>query len=139
MFGHTTYEMMKSFWPTPEAAKIDPDMARVMNTSPKIVFSKTLRGVEEGPDWKNIRIRSAVHGCTCTIHSHESFETSLSHRLARQKIHQGIHGQIQLSFPCCLSSQAVTFLLQVLSHSNFINMSKLGDLLLHKSSTAELV
>jgi dihydrofolate reductase len=60
MFGHTTYEMMKSFWPTPEAAKIDPDMARVMNTSPKIVFSKTLRSVEEGPNWKNIRILDEI-------------------------------------------------------------------------------
>lgn len=60
MFGHTTYEMMKSFWPTPEAAKIDPDMAKVMNTSPKIVFSKTLRGVEEGPNWKNIRILNEI-------------------------------------------------------------------------------
>ncbi|MGH2397306.1 MAG: dihydrofolate reductase family protein [bacterium] len=56
MFGRTTYEMMKSFWPTPEALKSDPDMANVVNNSPKIVFSRTLRTVEEGPNWKSIRL-----------------------------------------------------------------------------------
>ncbi|MCZ7385262.1 MAG: dihydrofolate reductase family protein [Candidatus Methanoperedens sp.] len=56
IFGHTTYEMMKSYWPTPDAIKNDPGMARVMNNSTKIVFSKTLRNVEEGPNWKNIKL-----------------------------------------------------------------------------------
>jgi dihydrofolate reductase len=56
LFGHTTYEMMKSYWPTPEAIKNDPSMAEVMNNSPKIVFSKTLKKVEEGPHWKNIKL-----------------------------------------------------------------------------------
>ncbi|MCX9025464.1 MAG: dihydrofolate reductase family protein [Candidatus Methanoperedens sp.] len=56
IFGHTTYEMMKSYWPTPDAIRNDPGMARVVNNSPKIVFSKTLRNVEEGPNWKNIEL-----------------------------------------------------------------------------------
>ena len=56
IFGHTTYEMMKSYWPTPDAIKNDPDMARVVNNSPKIVFSKTLKYVEDKPNWKNIRL-----------------------------------------------------------------------------------
>lgn len=56
VFGRTTYEMMKSFWPTPDAIKMDPEMARVMNESPKIVFSRTLESVEEGPNWKNITL-----------------------------------------------------------------------------------
>jgi len=56
IFGHTTYKMMKSYWPTQDAIKNDPDMARVVNNSPKIVFSKTLRNVEEGPNWKNIKL-----------------------------------------------------------------------------------
>ncbi len=60
MFGHTTYEMMKSYWPTPDAIKNDPDMAKVVNISPKIVFSKTLKSVEEGPNWKNIRILNEI-------------------------------------------------------------------------------
>ena len=56
LFGRTTYEMMKSYWPTPEAAASDPAMARVMRTSPKIVFSKTLQTAAEGPDWKNVTL-----------------------------------------------------------------------------------
>ncbi len=56
VFGHTTYEMMKSYWPTPDAIKSDPDMANVMNNSKKIVFSKKLKSVEEGPNWKNIKL-----------------------------------------------------------------------------------
>ncbi|HEY9205214.1 MAG TPA: dihydrofolate reductase family protein [Candidatus Methanoperedens sp.] len=60
MFGHTTYEMMKSYWPTPDAIKNDPGMAEVMNNNPKIVFSKTLKSVEEGPDWKNIRLLNEI-------------------------------------------------------------------------------
>jgi dihydrofolate reductase len=56
IFGHTTYEMMKSYWLTPDAIKNDPVMARVVNNSPKIVFSKTLKNVEEGAHWKNIQL-----------------------------------------------------------------------------------
>ncbi len=56
IFGHTTYEIMKSYWPTADAMKNDPNMAEVMNNSPKIVFSKTLQDVEEGSHWKNIRL-----------------------------------------------------------------------------------
>ncbi len=60
MFGHTTYEMMKSYWPTPDAIKNDPGMAEVVNNNPKIVFSRTLESVEEGPNWKNIRILNEI-------------------------------------------------------------------------------
>ena len=56
MYGRTTYEMMRGFWTTPEAIKMFPDMARVVNHSPKIVFSRTLLSVEEGPNWKNITL-----------------------------------------------------------------------------------
>jgi dihydrofolate reductase len=56
IFGRTTYEMMKSYWPTAEAIKNDPDMAKAVNNSPKIVFSKKLQDVEEGPNWKNIKL-----------------------------------------------------------------------------------
>jgi dihydrofolate reductase len=56
IFGRTTYEMMKSYWPTPEAIEADPEMAKVLNQSPKLVFSRTLSRVEEGPNWKNIEL-----------------------------------------------------------------------------------
>ena len=56
LMGRTTYEMMKSYWPTPGAIKADPEMAAVMNESPKVVVSKSLKSVEEGPNWKNVRL-----------------------------------------------------------------------------------
>jgi len=56
LFGHTTYEMMKSFWPTPEAEKTDPEMAKTMRSSPKIVVSKKLTNAPEQPNWKNVTL-----------------------------------------------------------------------------------
>ena len=60
IFGRTTYEMMKSWWPTPAAIAADPKMAAVVNESPKIVFSRKLKVVEEGPNWKNITLRHEI-------------------------------------------------------------------------------
>jgi dihydrofolate reductase len=60
VFGRATYQMMKSFWPTENAAKSDPEMAKAVNNSAKIVFSKTLKSVEEGPNWKNITLRHDI-------------------------------------------------------------------------------
>jgi dihydrofolate reductase len=58
LFGRTTYEMMKSFWPTEEARKMEPEMAKVMNDSPKIVFSKTMKPVADEQYWKNVTVLS---------------------------------------------------------------------------------
>jgi dihydrofolate reductase len=60
MFGHTTYEIMKSFWPTPAAMQIDPKMTAILRTSPKIVFSKTLETPEDEETWKNIRVLRTI-------------------------------------------------------------------------------
>ena len=56
VFGRTTYEMMKSWWPTPQAMQADPHMAKVVNESPKIVFSRTLGEAQEAPHWKNVTV-----------------------------------------------------------------------------------
>jgi len=58
--GRTTYEMMKSYWPTPDAIKADPQMADAVNNSRKVVFSKTLRSLEEGPNWKHLELRHDI-------------------------------------------------------------------------------
>jgi dihydrofolate reductase len=42
LFGRITYEMMASFWPTPNAIKSFPIVAERMNSLPKVVFSRTL-------------------------------------------------------------------------------------------------
>ena len=49
VFGRITYEMMKSFWPTPAALQHFPVVAERMNNLPKVVFSRTL----DQADWKN--------------------------------------------------------------------------------------
>lgn len=46
LFGRTTYEMMCSFWPTPMAAEMFPEVAVGMNRAEKIVFSNTLKGTQ---------------------------------------------------------------------------------------------
>lgn len=52
LFGRVTYEMMASYWPTPEAIHDDPAVAELMNKTSKVVFSNTLNKVE----WQNTRL-----------------------------------------------------------------------------------
>jgi dihydrofolate reductase len=52
VFGRKTYEIMASFWPTPAAAQLFPEVARGMNASPKYVFSRTVTASA----WPNTRI-----------------------------------------------------------------------------------
>jgi dihydrofolate reductase len=51
LFGHKTYDMMASFWPTPLAEQQFPDVAAGMNQAEKIVFSRK----PFTPEWKNAR------------------------------------------------------------------------------------
>jgi len=52
LFGRVTYELMASYWPTPDALKNVPLVAEGMNNAEKIVFSRTLKKVE----WNNTRL-----------------------------------------------------------------------------------
>jgi dihydrofolate reductase len=52
LFGRRTYELMASYWPTEVGKKNDPMVAELMNNTPKIVFSKTLRTA----DWVHTRL-----------------------------------------------------------------------------------
>ena len=52
LFGRRTYEMMRSFWPTPQAAEMAPETARFMNEKPKFVAS---HGVFE-PGWRDVTV-----------------------------------------------------------------------------------
>ncbi len=61
IFGRKTYEMMRGYWPTPEAIKHDPEMARVLNNSQKIVFSRKLKGVKESENWRNIQLLREIN------------------------------------------------------------------------------
>ena len=52
LFGRRTYEMMASFWRSEEALKTDPKTAKLMNETPKVVFSRTLQATK----WQNNRL-----------------------------------------------------------------------------------
>jgi dihydrofolate reductase len=52
VFGRVTYEMMKSFWPTPQALEHYPVVAKKMNEAPKVVFSRTL----DAASWNNTKL-----------------------------------------------------------------------------------
>jgi dihydrofolate reductase len=52
LFGRVTYEGMASYWPTESAIKSDPEVAGLMNSIPKIVFSRTLDKAE----WNNTKL-----------------------------------------------------------------------------------
>lgn len=54
LFGRVTYEGMASYWPTDAAISDDPAVAELMNSLPKVVFSKTLDKV----DWENTTLVS---------------------------------------------------------------------------------
>jgi dihydrofolate reductase len=49
LFGRRTYDMMASFWPTPQAAQMLPEVAAGMNRTRKYVVSRTLGKA----DWQN--------------------------------------------------------------------------------------
>src|SRR5688572_23705499 len=52
VFGRVTYEMMASFWPSEEARKTMPLVAKGMNESRKYVFSRSLEKVS----WQNAKL-----------------------------------------------------------------------------------
>jgi dihydrofolate reductase len=54
LFGRVTYGLMASFWPTPAALQMAPDVARGMNQAPKVVFSRSLKEAA----WSNTRLVS---------------------------------------------------------------------------------
>ena len=52
VFGRVTYQLMADYWPSPLAARNDPEVAGMMNTKSKVVFSKTL----EKAEWNSTRL-----------------------------------------------------------------------------------
>jgi dihydrofolate reductase len=52
LFGRITYELMASWWPTPQAMESMPVVAEQMNSLPKVVFSRTL----DEASWNNTKL-----------------------------------------------------------------------------------
>lgn len=57
LFGRVTYEMMASFWPTPAGKSANPVFAEVLNNTPKIVFSTTLKKA----DWQKTEVMKELN------------------------------------------------------------------------------
>jgi dihydrofolate reductase len=49
IFGRVTYQLMANFWPTSAGLNEEPAIAKLMNSLPKYVFSRTFEKV----DWNN--------------------------------------------------------------------------------------
>lgn len=49
VFGRVTYDQMAGWWPSAQAREAMPEIARAMNATEKIVFSKTMTAA----DWEN--------------------------------------------------------------------------------------
>jgi len=56
LFGRRTYELMESFWPSKAGLEDDPEVAQLMNNTPKVVVSKSLKNVKETNIWKHVRL-----------------------------------------------------------------------------------
>jgi len=52
LFGRVTYDQMASFWPTENAIKMLPDVAKGMNKAEKIVFSNSMKR----SNWNNTTV-----------------------------------------------------------------------------------
>ena len=52
LFGRLTYEMMASYWPSPNALRDNPVVAAGMNSMPKVVFSRVL----DKATWNNTQL-----------------------------------------------------------------------------------
>lgn len=52
LFGRVTYELMASYWQTPQALQQTPLIAQAMNDAEKIVFSRTLQMAH----WNNTKL-----------------------------------------------------------------------------------
>jgi dihydrofolate reductase len=53
LLGRKTYDLMASYWPTPQAAKNDPGVAKGMNNLSKVVFSRTM----DKATWSNTTVK----------------------------------------------------------------------------------
>ena len=62
IFGRRTYQLMESFWPQasndPTMSESERKIAHLLNHTPKIVYSKTLDGVQEQANWKNVELKN---------------------------------------------------------------------------------
>jgi dihydrofolate reductase len=64
LFGRRTYELMEASWPAmardPKLSGDNVEIARLINHTHKVVFSRTLEKVEEKENWRNVKLAHQV-------------------------------------------------------------------------------
>ncbi len=64
LFGRRIYQLMEAAWSPvesdPRTSRDNLRIARLINSTPKVVFSKTLHSVEETEIWKNVKLLRQV-------------------------------------------------------------------------------
>lgn len=58
LFGKRTYQLMEKFWPSKAGLEGDPAVADLMNNTPKLVVSTSLKKIIRTEHWKNARLIS---------------------------------------------------------------------------------
>ena len=65
LYGRRMYQLMEDFWPKAvndiNMSKENLEIAKLINNTAKMVFSKTLQKVEEKENWKNVRLIHEFH------------------------------------------------------------------------------
>jgi dihydrofolate reductase len=61
LFGRRTYQLMENFWPSETGMREAPVTAHLMNSLPKIVYSKSLDEIKETENWQNITLRHEIN------------------------------------------------------------------------------
>jgi dihydrofolate reductase len=56
LFGRRTYQLMEGFWPSKAGLEGDPEVAHLMNETPKVVVSSSLKSVTETKIWKHVQL-----------------------------------------------------------------------------------
>lgn len=96
LFGRITYELIASYWPTPEAARQDPVVAVKMNGLAKLVFSNTLRQAS----WHNTQLvqrQAAVEVARLKLQPGRDMVILGSSRLATSFIPHGLIDEFRVT------------------------------------------
>jgi dihydrofolate reductase len=108
LFGHTTYEMMVSFWPTPAAAAQFPVVAKHINASRKVVLSRRLTEAT----WHNTTVERDAIACVRKLKEERDLDVTIlgSGSIVAQLARAGLIDEYQLVVvPIALGAGASMF------------------------------
>jgi dihydrofolate reductase len=109
LMGRITYELMASFWPTPQAMQSMPAVARGMNSMPKVVVSRTLNK----PSWSNTTlVKGDLAGAVRRMKQEPGSDIAIlgSGSLVAQLAQEGLIDEYQIALhPIALGSGRTLF------------------------------